>query len=131
MKKYIFLLLLVTSCNIKKEASKTKNDIDFSESIKTETFRKGDTVSFLVPKYKDTTIYVTNRQGTTVRTIYDKQGGVSNIDCYASTIKELSEMNSRLLDQSKIKNQKKQEGMDHTFMLYIAIGFIVVLLIKR
>jgi hypothetical protein len=131
MKKYIFLLLLVTSCNIKKEASKTKNDIDFSESIKTETFRKGDTVSFLVPKYKDTTIYVTNRQGTTVRTIYDKQGGVSNIDCYASKIKELSEMNSRLLDQSKIKTSQKSEGMDQTFMLYVAIGFIVMLLIKR
>lgn len=131
MKKCLFLLLILTSCDIQKEATKTKNDIDFSESIKTETFRKGDTVSFLVPKYKDTTIYITNRQGTTVRTIYDKQGGVSNIDCYASTIRQLTDENRYLKDQSIAKISEKSEGMDQTFLLYIAIGVVVVLLIKR
>lgn len=129
MKKLLpFILLLLISCDIQKEAVKEKTDIDYSEWSKKETYRKGDTVSFIVPKYKDTTIFVTNREGTTIRTIYDVQGQVSNIDCYASTIKELSEMNARLIDKSKTKTIEKTEGIGLQLIPYI-FALIVVLII--
>jgi YD repeat-containing protein len=132
MKNLLITILLASalwSCDIQKEASKTKNDIDYSEWLKTESFRKGDTVSFLVPKYKDTTIYVTNRQGTTIRTIYDQQGQVSNIDCYASTIKELTEMNIKLIDQSKEKESVKTEEIGMQFIPWLIGGIVVMFLI--
>lgn len=129
MKKLLpFILLLLISCDIQKEAVKEKTDIDYSEWSKKETYRKGDTVSFIVPKYKDTTIFVTNREGTTIRTIYDVQGQVSNIDCYASTIKELSEMNARLIDKSKTKTIEKTEGIGLQLIPYI-FALIAVLII--
>ena len=129
--KILLISFLLQSCDIQKQATKEKKDIDYSEQVKTETLRKGDTVSFLVPKYKDTTIYVTNRQGTTIRTIYDKQGDVSNIDCYASTIKELTEMNIKLIDQSKSKEKIKEESYFDNPLLWIIIAFAVVFIIKK
>lgn len=137
MKKIFFLLLvllalafamLFTSCDIQKEAAKSKSDTGFKEMIESQTFRKGDTVHYEIPNiiYKDTTIYRTNRQGTTIKTVYDQGGNIASIDCFASAIAEFRKENREFQQSLKDKESKKTENFDSTFILYI-IGGVVVL----
>lgn len=135
--KTIFRILLIAlffaliamgfiSCDIYKKSDKTKNDVDYTESIQTKATRKGDTVVFkpvLSIKYKDTTIYTYNRQGTTIKTIYDHNGQVSQVDCYASVVEMLINENRRLSDQSKTKQDEKKEEMNTDWIMY---GFIMI-----
>jgi len=122
------LLMLCYSCDIQKEASKSKNDTAFQEQIESQTFRKGDTVHYEIPKvtYKDTTIYRTNRQGTTIKTVYDQSGTITSIDCFASAIAEIRKENREFQQYIKDKESKKTENFDSSFILYI-IGGIVLL----
>lgn len=122
------LIWLCNSCDIQKEASKSKSDTTFKEDIETKTFRKGDTVHFEIPKitYKDTTIYRTNREGTTIRTIYDQNGNISSIDCFASAIAEIKKENREFQQALKDKESKKTEDFDSTFIIYIMIGVVVL-----
>lgn len=122
------LFFLLTSCDIQKEATKSKSDTGFKENIETQTFRKGDTVHYEIPKviYKDTTIYRTNRQGTTIKTVYDQGGNISSIDCFASAIAEFRKENREFQQSIKDKEAKKTENFDSTFILYI-IGGVVIL----
>lgn len=136
--KKIFILLMVclaiafamllTSCDIQKEAAKTKTDTAFQEQIESQTFRKGDTVHYEIPNviYKDTTITRTNRQGTTIKTVYDQGGNIASIDCFASAIAEIRKENREFQQAIKDKQSKKTEHFDSSFILYI-IGGVVVL----
>ena len=107
------LLFLCYSCDIQKEAAKTKSDSAFKENIETRTFRKGDTVTYEIPNviFKDTIIYRKNVQGTTIKTVYDKSGNIENRE-FKESLKE--------------KESKKTENFDSSFILYI-IGGIVIL----
>ena len=133
----IFILLLaLSSCDIYKKAEKIKTDTDFWEKIETKEYRKGDTVHYIVPnlKYKDTTIYTYNRQGTTLRTIYNTQGNISQIDCFTSAIEKLKNENRKLLQDVVSKNSEKKEILNTKFFLYLflslfAIVFIAIILI--
>lgn len=140
----VFLLLLailsMVSCDITKSAAKSKTDTDITESIETSRKRAGDSVTFvpaLRVKYKDTTIYTVNRQGTTLRTVYDKTGQVSQVDCYASVIEELIKENRRILETVKEKQKDKTEDINTDWILYgfITIGVVMIagmiLLYKR
>jgi fructose-bisphosphate aldolase class 1 len=129
MKKIIFLLLLFTSCDIQKEATKTKSDTGFKENIESTVFRKGDTVHYEIPNviYKDTTIYRTNRQGTTIKTVYDKSGDISSIDCFASAIAEIKKENREFQQNLLNKEAKKTENFDSSFIIYIMIGFVIII----
>ena len=132
MKYLLFLpFFLFISCDIQKQSQKSKIDTNLKTSEEIHTFRKGDTVSIRVPKitYKDTTIYTTNRQGTTLQTIYDKQGNISNIDCYASQIEELTKRNSELEQSDKEKQSSKVEKANMDWVLYIVIGAVIIVLI--
>jgi hypothetical protein len=122
------LVWLLNSCDIQKEAAKTKTDTDFKENIETKTFRKGDTVTYEIPKitYKDTTIYRTNRQGTTIRTVYDQGGNISNIDCFASAIEEIKKENREFKESIKDKESKKTEDFDSSFIFYIMGGLVLM-----
>lgn len=131
MKKTIIILLivgLISSCDIQKNAVKSKSDTDFVENIESRSFRKGDTVHYEIPKviYKDTTIYRTNRQGTTIRTVYDQKGNMASIDCFASAIDEMRKENRQfqqsLIDKSKVKT----ENFDSTFIFYIVGGIVFI-----
>jgi hypothetical protein len=124
----LLLLFICCSCDIQKEAAKYKSDTGFKEDIETKTFRKGDTVHFEIPKitYKDTTIYRTNRQGTTIRTVYDQSGNISNIDCFASAIEEIKKENREFQQSLKDKESKKTEDFDSSFIIYIMIGVVVL-----
>jgi hypothetical protein len=122
------LIWLLNSCDIQKEAAKSKSDTGFKENIESQTFRKGDTVHYEIPKviYKDTTIYRTNHQGTTIKTVYDQGGNISSIDCYASAIAEIRKENREFQQALKDKASKKTEEFDGTFILYIVGGVVVL-----
>lgn len=130
MKKILliaFLCLFFVSCDIYKKSNKTKTDKDFTEQIKTKTYRKGDTVVY-VPniQYKDTTIYTYNRQGTTLKTVYNKSGQLAKVDCYTSAIEEMKEENRKLLEQIKNKDSEKKEEVNTTWILYLVGGLVLV-----
>ena len=129
--KILLISIVLQSCDIKKEASKTKNDIDFSEWVKSETFRKGDTVTFVVPNviYKDTVITTVNTQGTILKTYYDTNGNISKSDCISSEIALIQERLTNLTDQSKTKESSKEEKIDNTFIYVIAGSIVLMFLI--
>ena len=128
---FVFALsicLLFVSCDIMKQSAKTKTSTDLKETVETHTYRKGDTVRYKIPKitFKDTTVYTTNRQGTTLQTIYDKQGNVSDINCYASQIEELSRRNTELSQDLKEKQKEKTEKANLDWVLYLVGGVVVL-----
>ncbi len=129
--KILLIAIVLQSCDIKKEASKTKNDIDFSEWAKTETFRKGDTVTFVVPNviYKDTVITTISTQGTILKTYYDNNGNISKSDCISSEIALMEERLINLIDKSKTKESSKEEKIDNTFIYVIAGAIVLMFLI--
>ena len=130
MKKIICILSVFgfLSCDVQKISNKLKDSSDYKENTEIKTFRKGDTVSFEIPniKFKDTTIYRTNRQGTTIKTIYDNQGTVKSIDCYASRIEELTRQNIEYQKSLKEKQSAKTEEFNTDWILYIVIGIVVI-----
>lgn len=76
--------------------------------------------------YKDTTIYRTNRQGTTIKTVYDQGGHIASIDCFASTIAEIRKENREFQQSLKEKESVKTEKFDSSFLLYIITGVAVL-----
>lgn len=125
---FSFILLSMTSCDITKNARKSKSESDFSENIENRSFRKGDTVHYEIPRvtYKDTTIYRTNRQGTTIKTVYDQTGNITSIDCFASAIEEIRKENRQFWQSLLDKNKVKTETFDPTFILYIMGGIVLI-----
>ena len=131
IKKYWFQILLIASilftlfsCDIQKKAIKNKQNRTVSELTERTIKRKGDTVTYTVPKitYKDTTIYTVNRQGTTLRTVYDNSGQIDQIDCFSSLI-EITERNEKLLQEVlKSKDSEKKEEFDSSIILYGFLG---------
>lgn len=130
MKKIIVSLILLTlmSCDVQKISGKLKDNSSYKENTEVKTFRVGDTVHFEIPRisFKDTTIYKTNKQGTTIQTIYDKQGNVSSIDCYASRIEELTRQNIEYQKDLKEKDSIKTEKFNSTWIMYIIAGVVFV-----
>jgi len=125
---FLLLLLILTSCDIQKQATKSKSDTELKENIETITKRVGDTVRYEVPKitYRDTIIYTTNRQGTTLKTVYDNSGSISSIDCFASAIEEIKRENREFKESLKDKEKVKTEDFDSSFILYIVIGIVIL-----
>ena len=131
MKKLIYIiavLFLTSSCDIQKKAIKNKQDRTISELEERTIKRKGDTVSYTIPKvtYKDTIIYTINRQGTTLRTVYNDSGNISQIECFSSLI-EITERLERMTEEViKSKDSEKTEEFDSSFILYIIIGVVLL-----
>lgn len=123
------LLFTLFSCDIQKKAIKNKEDRTVKEQTETVTKRLGDTVIYTVPKivYKDTTIYTVNRQGTTLRTVYDSSGKIDQIECFSSMIEEITRSNKELVEVIKEKDKEKTEDFDSSFILYGFLGLGVML----
>ena len=121
--KYLILLLLLTSCAVTKD----KKDIQSTEKIETREVRKGDTVTYVVPNiiYKDTVITTTSKQGTILKTYYNSAGQISKTDCTAAEIELLRSEMRTYSDNSKTKESTPQ------WYLYVLIGVVVVVLVKR
>jgi hypothetical protein len=128
---YTLLVLSIVSCDVQKISDKVKDDSNYKENTEVKTFRQGDTVRFEIPniKFRDTTIYRTNRQGTTIQTIYDRQGTVKSIDCYASRIEELTRQNIEYQKNSKQKQSAKTEKFNTVWVLYFVIGIVVIFVV--
>jgi uncharacterized protein YjhX (UPF0386 family) len=122
------LTLLLFSCDIMKQSAKTKSDTTVQQNEEKKSFRKGDTVHYKIPiiHYKDTTIYKVNQQGTILQTVYDKQGNVSDISCYASRIEELTKKNFELQQNIKDKASVKTEKVDNTWIFYLIAGITLI-----
>ncbi len=135
MKTKILILsfLLLFSCDIQKKAIKNKEDRILKEQTEIITKRVGDTVSYFVPKiiYKDTTIVKTNYvTGTTQRLRYNSQGQIDLAECISGAIEEITRSNKELIETIKQKDQEKEENFDSSFMLYIVMGVVIVILIS-
>jgi len=125
----LFIVLFFCSCDIQKEAVKSKSETEIKENIETITKRLGDTVVYIPNvRYKDTTIYTTNRQGTTLKTVYAPNGNIASIDCFASAIDEIKRENREFQQSLKDKEKVKTEDFDSSFILYIVIGVVIIFL---
>jgi len=126
----IVLFVIACSCDIQKQASKVKSEVAEKTSIETITKRKGDSVSYKIPNitFKDTTIYTVNRQGTTLKTVYNESGSIASIDCFASAIEEIKRENREFKESIKDKAKEKTEEFDNSFILYIVIGLVVIVI---
>ena len=124
----IVLLLLFISCDIHKESQKTKTESNLQEQIEIKTIRKGDSISFIVPNiiYKDTIIYTVSRQGTVLKTYYDKSGKIYQVDCNSAAIDELRKEIRTLAQSSKNKSKDKTEKVNTQFLLYGAIALVLI-----
>jgi len=121
------ILALLFSCDIQRDVTKTKDSTDLKEALERTTTRKGDTVSYkTVLHVKDTTIYTVNRQGTTLKTVYDSNGNVSQVDCFASAISEILKYNKDLQQESSTKDKTESAGLCDTLILGIIGGVVLI-----
>lgn len=126
MKKAFLLIVLMLffGCDIMKKSQKTKDRSQYVEQVKTETIRKGDTITYTVlnPILKDTIITKFNTvTGTTLKMQYDQQGKL-DLTCISSEINELRE-EIRSANMDKIEKEKeKTEDFDSKTILYFMFG---------
>lgn len=135
MYKYLILILLLSGCNLLKKVDKKQNDSDLTETIVTKTTRIGDTVVYSIPtvRFKDTTIYTYNRQGTTLKVRYDTEGKVDLAECIASAVAEMKEENRRFIES---QSEKQKEGSMETninwnIVLLGGIGLVLIFAYKK
>jgi hypothetical protein len=124
----VVVIALLSSCDVQKKAIKNKTDRIVSELEERTIKRKGDTVIYTIPniKLKDTIIYTVNRQGTTLRTVYNDTGNISQIECFSSLI-EITERLERMTEEViKSKDREKTEEFDSSFILYIIICVVIL-----
>ena len=127
----IIWTIFVQSCDVQKKAIKNKTDRQLTEATEKITKRIGDTVTYTVPNFilKDTTIYTVNRQGTTLKTVYNDKGQISQIDCFASMIEEITRSNRELVEAIKDKNQEKAESFNPQHFIYALAVFVLLVII--
>lgn len=129
--KIIILALLIFGC----KSIKSKTDLETSKITRTESFKKADTLKYIVPKaiYKDTTIYVRNfekPESNTLKIVYDKQGNQTQIDCISDAVKELNETIETLKDNSKTKETEVKIPIER-IVIYVFIGLAFLLLVNK
>jgi hypothetical protein len=126
-----FILFLLYGCDIQKKAQKTKADTEISSSIVSKKYRAGDSVSYRPGKIvlKDTTIYRVTKNNTRLETVYDSNGAIRDINCYAAQIEEITKERESLKQQLKEKSSEKIEKANFNWVLYLVLGFVLVLTI--
>lgn len=124
----ILLCFVFCSCSVQKKQESINKETFTKEYIETTTTRIGDTVRFEVPNliYKDTVIYRINKQGTILKTVYDKGGKVTSIDCMASKFEELKRENRDIKELliKKTKEKTKEFASRTEIILFIIIVFL-------
>lgn len=128
---FLFCMSLVVACKVGKDIRKRQDQKIIKEQIITKTIKKGDTVTFLVPrvKYKDTTITTINKVGTILRTKFDRSGNVSDIKCIEQSMNEFRIEFREAMQKTKEKDKKEEAKTSVTFeliaVLALALLFIV------
>ena len=133
--KVLFLALVVSlislcliSCDIQKSAAKTKSDTTIKDEFTNKSFRKGDSVSYRPSgiKFRDTTIYRVTKNNTRLETVYDSNGNIRDINCYASQIEELTTRNMQLEQSLKDKASNKTESTNFDWLIYLVIAIVIL-----
>jgi len=133
MKKTIILISLAfLSCGVKKDVVKTSDKKEFTEQIKTTTFRKGDTITINVPniKLKDTVIERVSYKNNTpsiARITYDSDGNAV-FECQQALINQTNEINRQLLTALNSKDVETDAEFNPQNFLYAIIVLIVIVL---
>jgi len=129
MKKLLILsvLVLFSSCKLFKKVS--KGQTKSQEEILVKTTRKGDTVTYVVPriKYKDTTIISVNRVGSRIETRYNNNGDIDKIDCLTANVDELTRIIKSLEEKNKNKEEKAKPDSGFWFLIILAVGVVLVI----
>ena len=137
MQKYkiIALCLLFASCGLTKSVKKDKKESAGTEQIITTTKRIGDTVYYKIPaiRYKDTTVYTYNRQGTRLEVRYDKKGDVDLAACIASAVAEMKQENRewREREESKEKDEELDSNLDWNVVILGVFAIAAVVVFKK
>lgn len=126
----IFVLFLV-GCNLQRKVLKTDNTETTTITERKNIFRKGDSLSIVIPKivYKDTIIQKVNYETKTVaRVVYDKKGN-SRVDCISAEIKqELETIKQNIKNDVQTQNRTKS-GFNPQYLFYAISVMIIVLII--
>lgn len=136
MKKLLIisLLVLISSCSVFRKVNRDKTDRKATEQIIKSVVRKGDTVTYVVPKMimKDTTIYTYNRVGTRIETRFDSDGRIDDIKCIEAALNEFTIINRQLVEQINKKETEKEvdTNINWTWIL-IAIGVFAFLYLDK
>lgn len=130
MKRLLIIpLLFLMSCDITKQASKTKTDTETNEQYERIEKRDGGIATFKPEStivYRDTTILVQGTNGTELKVIYDKTGNVSQMDCNGALIDVIERYNKQIQESVKEKDKQKTEEVNTDWIMY---GFISLTLI--
>ncbi len=127
----VLMLLPFASCDVHKEATKSKIDTNLKDATETKRLRKGDSVAYYPKRniiLKDTTIYRVSKENTVLRTVYDSQGNISSVDCTAAQIEELTRRNVELEQTIKDKTSSKDVEANMDWVLYLVIGAVVIIM---
>jgi|TARA_R110002050_G_C8839943_1_gene505895 hypothetical protein len=131
MVKRLILILLLSSCSIKRDVLKDNTETKETKTEIVTSKRPEETINISVPKviYKDTTIV---RKGkTTYLTMrYDKQGGL-DVDCVSKEIDELKKVIYNLEKKNDIKTVEKETMFNTSFFVSLFIALIILVIINK
>lgn len=128
------VFLVFCSCDIQKQASKTKTDTETNEQYERIEKSEGGKATFKPEPtiiYRDTTIYVQGTNGTELKVIYDKTGNVSQTDCEGALIDIIERYSKDKQESVTEKSKEKTEKFSDTWIMYIIIGLLIFLLLKK
>lgn len=127
----ILFIMFMTSCDVLKSYAKDKDQSSGSTKTEEIIYRMGDTVHYEVPVYhfSDTVIYRKNEYGTTIKTVFDKSGNVSAVDCYASAIEEIRRSQTAFQNDLKNKVGQKETKANLDWVMYLIIGIVVIIVV--
>ncbi len=123
----ILSIICLWSCKMSKDLMKVNSSSNLKEQIITKTVKKGDTVTFVVPKvtYKDTTITTYNKRGSGASVNYDINGLIDKIQCIEQSAEEWRVEQREHEEKEKIKSKETETKTTFTFEL---IALVIVFL---
>lgn len=135
MKRLLIIpLLFLMSCDITKQASKTKTDTKTNEQYERIEKRDGGVATFKPEStivYRDTTIYVQGTNGTELKVIYDKTGNVSQMDCNGALIDVIERYAKQQNEKVTKKDKEEDYKLDLAPLIWAlaVLGFVVLLML--
>jgi len=131
--RYIIVVLvcvLLSGCDIQKEASKRKTETSLSEDWEQREFRPSAEVRYSPPAnviLRDTTIVIVNSEGSKIKLQYDEKGVMREAECLPALIDLVTKMSKQFDQSEKEKQKSKTEEFSSTWILYIVIGLAVAI----
>ena len=128
------ILICIYGCKSTKDVDRQKEDRTLTESLKTTTTRKGDTIRYEVPNIilKDTTITIKNYQtGTTQILRYNEEGKLTAAECISGVIEVIEENNRILIENINNLQKHKETEISPVVILYAFGGlalFVIIVL---